>query len=134
LDESWRAVAADFGLAHVNEEGGPAGEIPPSQAGTNGFRAPELDGKTVYTYKCDLYSVGKTMAALVLGYGYVDMTREMIIRNLNREHGVGHGFSIAPVCQIKRHFMTIDTTVLFEWLKNKVEMVAGRAGSNMGPA
>ena len=35
-----------------------------------------------------------------------------------RVHGVGRGFSIAPVCQIKRHFMTIDTTVLFELLKN----------------
>ena len=35
-----------------------------------------------------------------------------------REHGVGRGFSIAPICQIKRHFMTVDTTVLFELLKN----------------
>lgn len=35
-----------------------------------------------------------------------------------RAHGVGKGFSIAPICKIKRHFMTIDTTVLYELLKN----------------
>ena len=28
------------------------------------------------------------------------------------------GFSIAPVCRIKRHFLTIDNTVLYELLKN----------------
>ena len=28
------------------------------------------------------------------------------------------GFSIAPVCRIKRHFLTIDTTVLYELLKD----------------
>lgn len=41
-----------------------------------------------------------------------------------QEQGVGSGFSIAPVCKIKRHFMTIDTTVLYELLKN----VATEAG------
>ena len=46
-----------------------------------------------------------------------------------REHGVGRGFSIAPVCQVKRHFMTVDTTVLFELLKN----VATEAGPNLCP-
>jgi hypothetical protein len=39
------------------------------------------------------------------------------------------GFSIAPVCKIKRHFMTIDTTVLFELLKN----VAGEADPKICP-
>lgn len=42
-----------------------------------------------------------------------------------REHQVGSGFSLAPVCKIKRHFMTVDTTVLYELLKN----VAAEAGS-----
>ncbi len=41
-----------------------------------------------------------------------------------REHGVGNGFPIAPVCKVKRHFMTIDTTVLFQLLRN----VAAEAG------
>jgi len=39
------------------------------------------------------------------------------------------GFSIAPVCKIKRHFMTIDTTVLFELLKN----VAAEADPKLCP-
>lgn len=56
---------------------------------------------------------------------------EMLLRYLfhvleyYREQGVGSGFSIAPVCKIKRHFMTIDTTVLYELLKN----VATEAGA-----
>lgn len=34
------------------------------------------------------------------------------------EYGVGKGFSLAPVARVKSHFMTIDTVVLFELLKN----------------
>lgn len=85
LDGDWRAIATDFGLAYVNEEEGvPAGEIPASRAGTLGYMAPEVWRKTPYTYKCDLYSVGKTMVALALGYDAVELTREMIIRKLIR--------------------------------------------------
>ena len=42
------------------------------------------------------------------------------------EHGVGKGFSLAPVARIKSYFMTVDTTVLFELLKN----VASKLGSS----
>jgi hypothetical protein len=34
-----------------------------------------------------------------------------------RENKVGHGFPLAPICKIKRHFLTIDTTGLHEMLK-----------------
>lgn len=82
LDGNWRAIATDFGLSYVNEEGGPAGVIPAGKPGTEDFRAPEYDGERPYTYKCDLYSVGKTLVALALGYSAVELTRELIIRQL----------------------------------------------------
>lgn len=51
------------------------------------------------------------------------------ILNFYREHDVGNGFSLAPVCKIKRHFMTIDTTGLYELLKN----VAAEADTKLCP-
>ena len=50
-------------------------------------------------------------------------------RELSRPTASSRGFSIAPICKIKRHFMTIDTTVLFELLKN----VAAEADPNLCP-
>ena len=59
----------------------------------------------------DFEITGKTNLKMLLRYLFH-------ILEFYREHGVGSGFSLAPVCQIKRHFMTIDTTVLYELLKN----------------
>ena len=66
----------------------------------------------------DLQITDKTSVAMLLCYLFH-------ILEFYREQGVGRGFSLAPICKIKRHFMTIDTTVLHELLKN----VATEAGS-----
>lgn len=42
-----------------------------------------------------------------------------------REHKVGNGFSIAPVCRIRRHYIKIDNTVLYDILK-KVSKKTGK--------
>eukprot|EP00624_Nannochloropsis_granulata_P001739 evm.model.NODE_18525_length_10442_cov_17.100555.1 len=60
---------------------------------------------------------GKSLENMILPYLHH-------ILEFYRTSGTGSkGFSIAPVCKMKRHFLTIDTAVLYELLKNVAKEV-----------
>ena len=48
-------------------------------------------------------------------------------------HQVGKGFSLAPIVQIKSHHLSIDSTVLYEMLKNVYNTLGPSAPEWMSP-